>query len=245
MMLRAGNAGSNTADDHVTVIDRDLATPCRARREPRDPDPGRLGRRDARDRRALLGAEPAVLVRVRADRAGPDRDPRNPPPRLDPRARPGRNRTGERRHRGDHQPTRSQPLAARVQDDRPGRASAPRRATLLHRPRRISLPSDPDRPDRRRHRRPRAPPPPTRARRGPHPRRPEHRPSEVPVQAVRAQRGMAGDRAPRTRPDRLDPSTRNRRRARQSRTETAALPTAARRRPTRVPRPQWKDPPPE
>ncbi|MGN6167159.1 MAG: hypothetical protein ACTHQQ_03185 [Solirubrobacteraceae bacterium] len=40
ILLRAGNAGSNTAADHVTVIDRALAQiPRRASRGPRDPDP--------------------------------------------------------------------------------------------------------------------------------------------------------------------------------------------------------------
>ena len=54
MILRPGNAGSNTAADHKTVIDRCArADPRRADREHRDPDPGRLGRRDARDRRSL------------------------------------------------------------------------------------------------------------------------------------------------------------------------------------------------
>ena len=44
-MLRPGNAGSNTAADHVTVIDRALAQiPDDARRDHRHPDPGRFGR---------------------------------------------------------------------------------------------------------------------------------------------------------------------------------------------------------
>ena len=65
-----------------------------------------------------------------------------------------------------------------------------------------------------RHRGPGTPPPPTRPRRGPHPRRQGHRPGQVPVQGVRAQRGVASDRDARARPDRLDPSALPRRRAR-------------------------------
>ena len=48
---------------------------------------------------------------------------------------------------------------------------------------------------------------------------------------------MDRDRDARARPARLDPDAPARRRSRQSRTETTALPVAARRRPTRVPRP--------
>ena len=54
IMLRPGNAGSNTAADHVTVIDRALAQiPAEQVENDRHPDPGRYGRRDARDGRSL------------------------------------------------------------------------------------------------------------------------------------------------------------------------------------------------
>ena len=54
MLLRPGNAGSNTAADHMTVIDRALAQiPAEHDRDDRDPGPRRLGRRDARTRRSL------------------------------------------------------------------------------------------------------------------------------------------------------------------------------------------------
>ena len=43
------------------------------------------------------------------------------------------------------------------------------------------------------------------ARRGPHPQRQGHRPAQTPVPRLRAQPGVAGDRAARARPDRLDP----------------------------------------
>ena len=40
MLLRPGNAGSNTAADHKTVIDRTLAQiPAEHDRDLRDPDP--------------------------------------------------------------------------------------------------------------------------------------------------------------------------------------------------------------
>jgi hypothetical protein len=52
----------------------------------------------------------------------------------------------------------------------------------------------------------RAPSPPARPSRGPHPRRQGHRAGQAPVQGVRAQRGMAGDRGARPRPDRLGPA---------------------------------------
>jgi hypothetical protein len=75
-----------------------------------------------------------------------------------------------------------------------------------------------------------------RERRGPHPRRQGHRPCEVPVQGVRAQRGVATARHARARPARLDPGAAARRRARQGPAQTAAPSTAARRRPARVSR---------
>ena len=83
-----------------------------------------------------------------------------------------------------------------------------------------------------------------RARRGPDPRRQGHRPVQVPVQGVRAQRGVVGDRDARARPARLDPSTRPRRRVRQGRTQTHPLPPLAHRRSSRVLRPPREAPPP-
>ena len=68
-------------------------------------------------------------------------------------------------------------------------------------------------------------------------------PGQVPVQRVRAERGVAGDRDARARPDRLDPSAAARRRARQSRAQAAALPAPARRRTPRVLRPARQAPP--
>jgi Transposase DDE domain group 1 len=68
-------------------------------------------------------------------------------------AGPGRIGTRERRSRRDHQPSRSQHLAGGIAVDRPARAPTPRRAAVVHRPRRVPLPSDPHRPDRSGHRR--------------------------------------------------------------------------------------------
>jgi hypothetical protein len=67
--------------------------------------------------------------------------------------------------------------------------------------------------------------------------------SKFPFKA-RAQRSVAGDRDARARPDPLDPSTRPYRRPRQGRAQTAALQAAARRRPARVLRPPRQAPPP-
>src|SRR3954470_6721185 len=69
-------------------------------------------------------------------------------------------------------------------------------------------------------------------------------PCEVPVQGVRAQRAVAGDRAARARFDRLGPGAAARRRARQGRAQTAALPAPARRRSARIPRPARQAAPP-
>ena len=68
--------------------------------------------------------------------------------------------------------------------------------------------------------------------------------SKLPFKAISAQRGVAGDRDARARPARLDPSTRPRWRALQSRTETAALPAVSRRRPARILRPSRQAAPP-
>ncbi len=70
-LLRAGNAGSNTAADHVTVLDMALeALPAYARPVPGDPGlaagagPLRFGGGHARLRRRLPHARRGVLLRV-------------------------------------------------------------------------------------------------------------------------------------------------------------------------------------
>src|SRR5215217_2108169 len=76
-----------------------------------------------------------------------------------------------------------------------------------------------------------------RPRRGPHPRRQGHRPGQVPVQGACAQRGVAGDRHARPRPDHLDSGAAARRRTSEGRAQAAAPPAAARCRPACLPRP--------
>ena len=130
-LLRPGNAGSNTADDHMAVLDLALAQiPAAVHRGAGDPGARGFRRRDARAGRLLPRGRPALLGRLRADRAGPRRDPRDPRGRLGPGARPGRLRARERRGRRDHRQRRSVRLAGGLQADRPARAPAPRRATV-------------------------------------------------------------------------------------------------------------------
>ena len=69
------------------------------------------------------------------------------------------------------------------------------------------------------------------------------RPGEPAVPRLRPQRRLARALADRPRPDRLDPTARARRRARRLRTQDAALPAAAHRRPAGLPRPP-RDPAP-
>ena len=224
MLLRPGNAGANTAADHITVIDRSLA------QIPAD-------------------QVETIEILIRADSAGATHETADHCRRADLRFSfgyelteqvraailatpddvwiPALDQDDTERTNGQvvetDRPRRSQYLADRVAGHRPARASPPRRATVVHRPRRLPLPSDPHRPDRPRHRRPGASPPSTRPRRGPHPRRQGHRPGQAPVQGVRTQRGVAADRHARPRPDRLDPSPLPRRRARPAGTVVEVL----------------------
>jgi peptidoglycan/xylan/chitin deacetylase (PgdA/CDA1 family) len=69
-------------------------------------------------------------------------------------------------------------------------------------------------------------------------------PPEAPVQAVSDERGVVRDRDARARHARLDPSAAARRRAFKGRAEAPSLPAAARRRPTRVLRPTREAAPP-
>ncbi len=71
----------------------------------------------------------------------------------------------------------------------------------------------------------------------PRPRRQADRPGEPPVPRVRAQRRLARALDDRPRPQRLDPGPVPARRAGELRAQDAALPAAAHRRPTRLPRP--------
>jgi Transposase DDE domain group 1 len=84
---------------------------------------------------------------------------------------------------------------------------------------------------------PRSPPPRPRPCRRPHPHRQGHRLRPVPVPGLRHQPSLAATRPDRHRPARLDPTSAPARRPRHRRTEEAALPIAARRRPDRPHRP--------
>lgn len=82
-VLRPGNAGSNTAEDHKTVIDLALGqVPVEILERVEVLIRADLGGRHARADRLLPGRQPALLGRLRADRAGPPSDPPDPPGRL-------------------------------------------------------------------------------------------------------------------------------------------------------------------
>jgi DDE family transposase len=90
----------------------------------------------------------------------------------------------------------------------------------------------------------RAPAPRSRQRRGPRPSRQADRTRQPPVPRVRAQRRLAGTVADRPRPQRLDTGAVPERRAGQLRTQDAALPAPAHRRPACLPRPPGQAAPP-
>ena len=126
-----GNAGSNTAEDHKAVIDRALAQIPAEYVETLEI----LVRADSAGATHGLvdycrEGEHALLGRLRADRAGPRRDPRDPRGRVGSGARPGR--IGARRTaRSVRSPTWSIcPPGPRAPADRAPRASAPRRAAV-------------------------------------------------------------------------------------------------------------------
>ena len=215
--LRRGNAGSNTAADHITVLDAALA---------QIPDQHRHGtpilvRADA------AGCTQEFLAHIRSlrdtavscefsvgwaiTRQGTDRDHRHPEARCGP--------------------TRSTPTADTA--TAPGwprsPACCPRRALAGYpagtrvivrreRPhpgaqldafeeaRRLALHRVRHRHRVRAARPPRRPPPRARPGRGPHPLREGHRPRPLPVPVVRDQRRLADRRHARRRPARLDPA---------------------------------------
>jgi hypothetical protein len=224
-MLRPGNAGANTAADHVTVLDRALeqipaeyieSLEILARANSAGATHELADYCHEGNMRFSFGYELTESVRT----AILDTPTDTWIPALD--------QDGSARENGqvvqitDRLELSRWPEGSRVIVRRG--APAPRRATDVHRPRRLPLPSDPHRSARPEHRRLGASSSSARPRRGPHPRRQGHRPVQAAVQGVRDERGVGGDRDARARPDRLDPSPRSRRRARQSRTETAALP---------------------
>ena len=134
-MLRPGNAGANTAADHVTVIDQALAqipdadrhgTPLLVRADGAGCTRAWLAHlRALRDR---AGPGPAVLGRVHDERAGPGRDPRPAAGGVDAggrvRRRPPRRRGRGRAHRDAAGPRRRR-LAGRDAGGGPPGAPAP------------------------------------------------------------------------------------------------------------------------
>lgn len=142
MLLRAGNAGSNTAADHITVVKKALAQlPC-------DPgyrvgrtivDPHRWCRRQPRVPRVSDQATAVVLDRVRADRRHGHRDLLDPAGRMDTRLR--RRRAGPRRRLGcrTHRSGRPVVMAGRDAACRAQGTPSPWRAAAVHRPRRAAV----------------------------------------------------------------------------------------------------------
>ena len=185
-LLRPGNAGANTAADHKQVLDLAL-----------EQIPGehieslqilvRCDSAGATHELADYCREAQMRFSVGYELTEPVRAaileiPEDAwVPALDQDGGRARERAGRR----DHQPRGSVLWPEGSQVDRAARAPAPRRAAVLHRPRRLPLPGDPHRPARSEHRDARVPPPPARARRGPHPRRQGHRPVQAAVQRVR------------------------------------------------------------
>ena len=207
-----GNAGSNTAADHITVMQRGTAPAARPpaghRPGPQDPDPRR--RRGRHPRVAGLAGRAAVVLlgRVHPARHDPRRTrPRSPRPAWQPaydadgRPRPA---PGSPRSPGCWTCQRW-PAGMRVIVRK--RAPAPRRAAAAHRRRRAPA-------DRVRHqhrtrrapatRRPRTAPPPPRPRRGPHPRRQGHRAAQPAAARARPEPDLVRDRRAGLRAHRLD-----------------------------------------
>jgi Transposase DDE domain group 1 len=249
-MLRPGNAGSNTAADHIVLLDKALA---------QIPDEYRHGypvlvRCDG------AGASKAFLAHIRSLRnsgvrsefsigwAVSDRE-HTAIAALPARAwTPAVDIDGDPRESAAVAELTGALPAAMLADYPPGMRIVVRRERphpgaqldlietrdgvaihlLRHR-----HPSRPARLARR-------PAPLPRPGRRPHPHRQGHRPRPIPLAAVRNQPSVAGLRPHRHRPARLDtnhPAARPAR-PRQGRTEEAALPTAARRRPPRPRQPQ-------
>ncbi len=170
-LLRPGNAGSNTAADHVAVLDRALeqvpaeyvqALEILVRADSAGATHGLVDYCREGNMRFSVGYELTETVRsailqvpqdawvVALDQDGSAR------------------KNGEVVEITDMVDLSAWPERSRliVRRERPHPGAQP----VLHRPRRLPLPSDPHRPGRPGHRRARVPPPPARARRGPHPR---------------------------------------------------------------------------
>ena len=158
-VLRPGNAGANNAADHCGCWSSRSSSCPRARWTARSSPLG-FGRREPRVRRGCRETGIRFSLGYAVDRAGPRSRSRAARGRA---WRPAVNEDGEPREgawvaelTGRSTSTR---LAAGDTADLPPRAPPPRRAALLHRPRRAPLPVLHHRPDRRGHRRARGAPP--------------------------------------------------------------------------------------
>ena len=176
LLLRPGNAGSNTAADHITVVREALAqlpghrpgTPAR----PEGADPHRRRRRHPRVPGLADRAAAVVLGRVRpARRTLADLLDRIPDRGVDPGLRRRRRDPRRRLGRRTHRPARPVRLAGRDAGDRPQGTTPPRRAAAVHRRRRASGHRVRHQHPARATRRPGAAAPPPGPRRGPDPHR--------------------------------------------------------------------------
>lgn len=248
-LLRPGNAGANTAADHISVLDAALA---------QIPDAYRHGvpvlvRADG------AGCSKAFLAHVRGRRAQGVRTEFTVGWAVTDREREAISRLPAGAWTdaidADGRPRESGPVAeltgllpAGTFADYPAgtrvlvrRTPAPRRPTgRLRTPRRLALPMLRHRHHSRATGLPRRPPPRPRPGRGPHPHRHGHRPGPLPQQDVRHQRRLADHRHARRRPARLDPDDPPARSSDPdpSRAKDTALPAVARRRPPAPGRPR-------
>ena len=130
MLLRPGNAGSNTFTDHKDVLAAAIRqVPARFRAQ--DPGPRRRGRRQPRARQApavdvLPAPESPVHLRLDDHRRRRGRHPAGPRRRVEARHRPGRRGRGGQGRRGDHAPDEPRrELARRAAVDRPPGEAVP------------------------------------------------------------------------------------------------------------------------
>ena len=169
-LLRPGNAGANTAADHITVLDRTLAqipteylerVEILVRADSAGATHKLADHCDEGNMRFSFGYELTEAVRAAILELGEDAWV----PALDQDGSVRDN--GEVAEITDRVELSSWPAGSRliVRRERPH----PGRPAVVHRPRRLPLPGDPHRPGRRRHRRARVSPPPARPRRRPHP----------------------------------------------------------------------------
>ena len=234
-ILRPGNAGSNTAADHIEVLEAALAQLPRGAA-----GPGTLVRCDSGG--ASHAFLDAVLARGLAFSVGCDL---TEGVRAAILALPESAWVRALDSAGDPRegawvaelPLRALGLAGGHAGDLPPRASAPRGAALLQRLRRSPLPGHPHQPERQAHRAPRAGASLSRRHRGLDPQRQGLGAAQPALPRLGHERRLAGAGAHGHRPALLDAAAAARRhRARRLRTEAPALPLAARRRPDRASR---------